>query len=126
MVVALHHFHEGGDHGALVEDEPIVQRKRQLVGLEPLAAHLEVERHPLVRLVILAVEPGADARERFPEGLAVVPFAVAVELLERGFLSGKEDVVRALVVRVDGHVQEQGENVAAGGRTVEQRPDVVA
>ena len=107
MMVALDHLGQRRDGRPLRDHQPVLHRDGKLESLEPVAADLGVDHHTPVLLVELLIQPLIHTREHLPERLDVVGAAVALQLFELRALLAQEYRVGALVVRVDGHVEEK-------------------
>ncbi|MEJ2502658.1 MAG: hypothetical protein P8177_04965 [Gemmatimonadota bacterium] len=126
VVVALEDLHERRDDRPLPEAEPVGDGDGELVRFDPAALEVGVERDPLLRLVVVRLQPALEALEDGANGLVVVPRPIAVELRELGLLLVQEDLVRALVVGVDRHVEEGRNHTGAVGGPIDQRLDLLA
>ena len=120
-----HYFRQGADHGIVVNLEPVARRLRKLQCLEPVTADFRKDRHPLVDRVVGLLDPALDPGEYRAERLTMVMVTIAVELGEPCALLVQEYLVGAFVVRVDGHVEKQGEDRPAVRIVLNQPLDVI-
>lgn len=112
MIITLEHLGEGSDDRPVSYHEPVRDGDRELKRLEPVYVDFDVQDDAPILLAVPRLEPVVYPLQRSLDASPGLRWIPAAKLVELGSALIEEDPIRSLVVSVDRHVEEEGEDLS--------------